>query len=225
MTHRDHSAGKEGKKRLSGPGKTVVGQASECSTTAPCSGRLMTSCSEGRRSRLTRTSRLACWVRPVPGAHHRPHAGRKIRHSGVRVPRRVNSDLVIPYTIQTGFGIEQKLSRKLIASLDYIFTRGAHLWRETNINAPRLPEGFASFTDYLMSRDFDNRRDASGTRAISGANADVVRFDLSANTSTTAGAIAVVNGVRLLTLGLNTPRSSNISSALNAVRALRPDHR
>jgi hypothetical protein len=46
---------------------------------------------------------------------------------------------------------------------------------------------------------------------------------LSANTSTTAGAIGVVNGVRLLTLGLNAPRSSNISSALNAVRSLRPD--
>jgi hypothetical protein len=32
-----------------------------------------------------------------------------------------------------------------------------------------------------------------------------------------------VNGVRLLTLGLNAPRSSNITAVLNAVRFLRPD--
>src|SRR5262249_8243609 len=60
-------------------------------------------------------------------------------------------------------------------------------------------------------------------RPISGASADVVRFDLSANTSSTAGAIRTVNGVRVLTLGLNAPRSSNIAAALNAVRPLRPN--
>jgi hypothetical protein len=137
--------------------------------------------------------------------------------------RRINPDLEIPYTIQTGLGIERQIGAKLVATVDYIFTRAAHLWRESNINAPVVPPGFSSLTDYLLSRDFDNRRAVSGNRPIASSNADVVRFDLSANTTSTPGAITVSNGLRLLTLGLNAPRSSNITGALNAVRSLRPD--
>ncbi|MBI3653892.1 MAG: TonB-dependent receptor [Acidobacteria bacterium] len=136
--------------------------------------------------------------------------------------RRVSKDLQIPYTVQSGLGIERQVSKNLVITADYIFTRGAHLWREANINAPLLPAGFASFTDYLMSRDFDNRP-VQGARPIASSNADVVRFDAGANTATTTGAIKTVNGVRILTLGLNAPRSSNLSAALKAVRVLRPD--
>ncbi|MFL6216004.1 MAG: TonB-dependent receptor domain-containing protein [Blastocatellia bacterium] len=137
--------------------------------------------------------------------------------------RRISPDLEIPYTLQTGLGIERQITKNMVVTADYIFTRGAHLWRETNINAPRLPAGSASFTDYLLSRDFDNRPNTAGRRPVSGATADVVRFDLGASTSTTSGAIQTVNGVRILTLGLNTPGSANITAALNAVRFLRPD--
>jgi hypothetical protein len=137
--------------------------------------------------------------------------------------RRISPDLEIPYTIQTGLGVEREVVKNLVATADYGFTRGAHLWRETNINAPQLPRGFASFTDYLLSRDFDNRPDSRGARPVASANADIVRFDLGANTATTGGAIRVQNGVRVLTLGLNAPRSSNISSALRAINHLRPD--
>jgi hypothetical protein len=137
--------------------------------------------------------------------------------------RRISPALEIPYTVQSGLGVERQLTRRLIVTADYIYTRGAHLWRESNINAPVTPEGFANLSEYLLSRDFDNRPVAGGDRPISGANADVVRFDLGANISTTPGAIDIVNGVRLLTLGLNAPRSSNITAALNAVRSLRPN--
>jgi hypothetical protein len=137
--------------------------------------------------------------------------------------RRISSNLAIPYTVQTGLGIERQLTATLVSTVDYIFTRGAHLWRESNINAPVLPPGFQNFSEYLQSRDFDNRPDLSGQRPISGSNADVVRFDTSGNTSSTSGALQVVNGLRVLTLGLNAPRSSNISSALNALRSLRPN--
>jgi hypothetical protein len=136
--------------------------------------------------------------------------------------RRVSPDLEIPYTLQTGLGLERQLSRNLVAKADYIFTRGAHLWRESNINAPVLPFGFANFSEYLLSRDFDNRSLAGG-RPIANANAEVVRFDTSANISSTAGALRVLNGVRVLSLGLNAPRSGNINAALKAVRHLRPD--
>ncbi|HKS41768.1 MAG TPA: TonB-dependent receptor [Blastocatellia bacterium] len=137
--------------------------------------------------------------------------------------RRVSERIEIPYTLQTGLGIERQMSKSIIATADYIFTRGAHLWRETNINSPKLPDGFSSFTKFLQSRDFDNRLTADGKRPVSGANADVVRFNTSANTSTTQSAIRIENGVRVLTLGLNAPRSSNVTAALNAVRFLRPD--
>ena len=137
--------------------------------------------------------------------------------------RRVSKALEIPYTLQTGFGIERQLTKNLVASADYIFTRGAHLWRESNVNAPVLPQGFQNFTEYLLSRDFDNRPDSAGRRAVSAANADVVRFDLGTNTSSGSGAIRVENGVRVLTLGLTAPRSSNLNAALNAIRPLRPD--
>jgi hypothetical protein len=137
--------------------------------------------------------------------------------------RRVSPEIEIPYTLQTGVGIERQVTKSLVATIDYIFTRGAHLWRETNINAPVLPFGFQNFTQYLESRDFDNRPRANGSRPLAGSNADVIRFDGSANTSSTAGAITVENGVRVVTLGVNAPRSSNLTAALNAIRFLRPD--
>ncbi|HEU4386897.1 MAG TPA: TonB-dependent receptor, partial [Blastocatellia bacterium] len=137
--------------------------------------------------------------------------------------RRVSPDLEIPYTIQTGIGLERQISRTTVAGVDYIFTRGVHLWRETNINAPVVPQGLASLTEFLTSRDFDNRPGRDGSRPVTGANADVVRFTLGTTTSTTAGAISVVNGLRIVSLGLNAPRSSNITAALRAVNFLRPD--
>ena len=143
--------------------------------------------------------------------------------SETRFLRRVDQNLEIPYTIQSGLGIERQLGKQLVVTADYIYTRGAHLWRETNINAPRVPDGFDNLTEFLASRDFDNRPDSGGARPISGTNADVVRFDTGAGTSTTSGAITVENGLRVLRLGLNAPRSSNISAASNAVRSLRPN--
>lgn len=137
--------------------------------------------------------------------------------------RRVSADLEIPYTVQAGIGLERQLHRRFVGAADYIFTRGSHLWRESNINAPVLPNGFHSFNEYLLSRDFDNRPAVNGKRPISGSNADVVRFDSGSNTSSSQGAIRVENGIRIMTLGLNAPRSSNITAALNAIRFLRPN--
>ena len=45
---------------------------------------------------------------------------------------------------------------------NYTFNRGLHLWSEFNANAPRLPAGFKSFTEYLGSRDFVNFRSSPG---------------------------------------------------------------
>ena len=136
--------------------------------------------------------------------------------------RRISPGLEIPHTLQTGFGIEREVRKNLVVTADYIFTRGVHLWRESNINAPQLPSGFATMTDYLLSRDFDNRP-VDGKRPLSSASADVVRFDAGTGIATTAGANRLIHGVRVLTLGVNALRSGNLSAALNAVRSLRPD--
>jgi hypothetical protein len=137
--------------------------------------------------------------------------------------RRISDGLEIPYTVQTGLGIERQLAKNFTMTADFIFTRGVHLWRETNINAPLVPAGMRNLTEFLLSRDFDNRAGLAGGRPITGTSADIVRFDLSRNIPTTPGAIVTRNGVRIVTLGLNAPRSSNIGAALNAVRHLRPD--
>jgi hypothetical protein len=137
--------------------------------------------------------------------------------------RRVDPGLEIPWTLQTGLGAERQLPKKIVVSFDYVFTRGAHLWRESNINAPVLPAGFETLTGYLLSRDFDNRPGRDGRRPLTGSNADVVRFTLGESTSSTPGSITVENGLRVVSLGLNAPRSSNVAAALNAVRFLRPD--
>jgi hypothetical protein len=53
-----------------------------------------------------------------------------------RFLRRISDELEIPHTIQTGFGIERQFGKNLAVTADYVFTRGAHLWREANVNAP-----------------------------------------------------------------------------------------
>jgi hypothetical protein len=177
------------------------------------------------RSTLTLDSEIAPEVLSLvrfPSPADRPLAER-FGVPETRFLRQISSDLQIPYSLQAGLGLERQLARRTSIRADYVFVRGAHLWRETNINAPALPAGFKSFTEYLLSRDFDNRPDQSGRRPITAINADIVRFDLGANTSSTRGAISVENGLRILTLGLNAPRSANIRAALAAIRSLRPN--
>jgi len=150
-----------------------------------------------------------------------------IERSGVRESqflRRVDPATIIPYTTQASFAIEREIRKDLVVELSYNFTGGVHLWRETNINAPILPAGFKNFTEYLLSRDFDNRPDSSGKRPItSTGNADIVRFDLGAS----SGASISIFGIAGRLFGLNNPSTSSNSAALRAalaaIRHLRPD--
>jgi hypothetical protein len=152
----------------------------------------------------------------------------RVKQFGVREAgflRRLSHDFRIPESYQATFGFERELTRGFKVEVNYVFNRGLHLWREVNVNAPRLPAGFANFADYLTSRDFDNRRDpVTGQRPItSTSNADIVRFNLSQTPTTTGkeGAQTVV------TFGLNNPSTSNSTSGLKAaletIRRFRPD--
>src|SRR5204862_7114801 len=68
--------------------------------------------------------------------------------------RRLDPALKIPESYQINAGIEHDLGRGFSVEANFTFTRGIHLWREFNANAPLLPSGYANFTEFLPSRDF-----------------------------------------------------------------------
>lgn len=152
----------------------------------------------------------------------------RIVASGVREDsflRRLEPGFRLPESVQASAGYEREMVRRLKVEINYVFNRGAHLWREVNINAPRLPEGFSDFSEYLLSRDFDNRTDtATGARPITTTgNADFVRFETTAVTSRTI----TEAGRRIVVFGIAQPSTSNATSARRAalavVRRFRPD--
>lgn len=139
--------------------------------------------------------------------------------------RRIGDDFRIPESYQASLGLEREIARGFKVEVNYVFNRGLHLWREINANAPRLPAGFDNFTEYLLSRDFDNSRNpATGQRPITATgNADVARFSLSQTPSQT-----ITQGARrIVVIGLNNPSTANNAigraGALAALRNLRPD--
>jgi len=140
--------------------------------------------------------------------------------------RRIGDGFRIPESYQTSLGVEREVARGFKVEVNYVFNRGLHLWREINANAPRLPAGFNNFTEYLLSRDFDNTRNpATGQRPIVTAMTapDIARFDLSQTPSRTI----TQGGRRFVVIGLDNPSTSNLSightAALAALRNLRPD--
>ena len=146
-----------------------------------------------------------------------------IKESGFT--RRTETGFRIPESYQASLGIERELAKHFSIEATYVFSRGLHLWRESNANAPRLPTGLANFTAYLTSRDFNNAIDpATGQRPItSSGNADIARFDLSQTSSRTVRE----NNKTVVIMGLNNQSVSSTTTvfraALAAVRPLRPN--
>jgi hypothetical protein len=146
--------------------------------------------------------------------------------------RRLDPELVIPESYQTNIGFEREIGRKFVFEANYTWNRGLHLWREFNANAPRLPSGFASFTDYLLSRDFPNLRPcpACSRPLYNGAGAgELVRFSLTPADPNNPSAIGrtLEFGLPITLINLNSIFSSNSASQLVAAQAalnsLRPD--
>jgi hypothetical protein len=152
----------------------------------------------------------------------------RVRQLGARESgfvRRLGANFSVPESRQASFGFERQLARGFKLEVNYVYNRGLRLWREINANAPRLPVGFRDFTDYLLSRDFDNARDqATGQRPITNTgNADLVRF----TRSVTPTQNLRENGRTIVAFGLNNPSTSNssagIKAALATLRQFRPD--
>ena len=109
-------------------------------------------------------NRKAIKRRPAPRVHcHESHLSPNTRQRFAtrhavwsaqhRFSRRLDPDLRIPESYQANAGFERDLGFGFVVEANCTVNRGIHLWREFNANAPRLPTGFRSFSDYLASRD------------------------------------------------------------------------
>jgi hypothetical protein len=143
--------------------------------------------------------------------------------------RRLDPTLRIPESYQANAGFERELPRSWVFEANYTYNRSLHLWREFNINAPRLPAGFNSFTQYLATRDFPNfQPPGGGNRPIINTSTagDLARFVL--NPPDPANPNSVVRifelGVPVSLVNLNAFTSTTaVNAALAALNSLRPD--
>lgn len=138
--------------------------------------------------------------------------------------RRLDPALRIPESYQLNAGIEHDLGRGYSVEANFSFTRGIHLWREFNANAPVLPAGYRNFTEFLASRDFANFvNPANQTRLLYNAATagELVRFTYG-NSNTVSRVIEF--GVPVSVMNLNSPSSTTmLEVALAAINNLRPD--
>src|SRR5215212_5260537 len=140
--------------------------------------------------------------------------------------RRLDSALRIPESYQLNAGVERDLGRGYSVEANFTFTRGIHLWREFNANAPLLPAGYKNFSEFLASRDFANffNPTTSARPLFNAATAgELVRFGYGSTTSNTVNRI-VEFGVPVSVMNLNSPTSTTmIDVALATLNNLRPD--
>jgi hypothetical protein len=143
--------------------------------------------------------------------------------------RRLDPSLSIPESYQTNVGVERQIGKRLVFEANYTWNRSLHLWREFNVNAPRLPQGFDNFTDYLASRDFTNFLSRpGGVRPLLNTSTagDLVRFVLAppdpANPNSVIRVIEFGVPVSLINLNAFTSTTS-VDAALAALSSLRPD--
>ena len=140
--------------------------------------------------------------------------------------RRIDRNLRIPESYQLNFGVERHLGRGFKIEANATITRGIHLWREFNVNAPRLPVAYRDFTSFLASRDFANFVNSrTSTRPIYSASTagELVRFAVQSMNSNTINHV-VEFGVPVTVFNLNSQTSTTTTAAaLAALNNLRPD--
>ncbi|HEX3280755.1 MAG TPA: carboxypeptidase regulatory-like domain-containing protein [Pyrinomonadaceae bacterium] len=143
--------------------------------------------------------------------------------------RRLDPALRIPESYQANVGFERDLGKGFVFESNYTFNRGLHLWREFNVNAPRLPAGFRNFSEYLASRDFANfHAGPYGARPLYNAATagELVRFALGPLDPVNPSAVIRVNefGVPISVINLNSFTSTTqVEVALAALTRFRPD--
>jgi hypothetical protein len=145
------------------------------------------------------------------------------------VLRRLDPTLRIPESYQVNVGFERQMSKTFAIEANYTWNRSLHLWREFNVNAPALPKGFKSLTDYLASRDFANfLSKPGGVRPILNTSTagDLVRFVLAPPDPANPNSVIRIteSGVPVSLVNLNAFTSTtSVTTALAALNSLRPD--
>ena len=152
-----------------------------------------------------------------------------VRQFGVRntdFSRRLDPSLRIPESYQLNAGIERDLGHGYAVETNFSLTRGIHLWREFNANAPVLPAGYDNFGEYLASRDFANFTNATAAARplYNAASAgELVRFIYGTTGANTVNR-ATEFGVPISLMNLNSTSSTTmLDVALAALNNLRPD--
>ena len=134
--------------------------------------------------------------------------------------RRLDPKLRIPESYQINGGVERDLGRGYAVEANLTLTRGIHLWREFNANAPLLPSGYKNFSDFLASRDFANFNRSLYDSATAG---ELVRFVYGDSTVNTVSRLTEF-GVPVSMMNLNSPSSRTmLDVALAALNSLRED--
>jgi len=151
---------------------------------------------------------------------------RQFAVSNSEFSRRLDPRLRIPESYQVNAGVERDLGRGYSLEANLSFTRGIHLWREFNANAPVLPVGYENFSTFLSSRDFANFvNPVTRVRPLHNTSTagELVRFVFGA-TDQSAVSRVVEFGVPLSIINLRHPSSTTaIDVALAALNDLRPD--
>lgn len=142
--------------------------------------------------------------------------------------RRLDPSLRIPESYQLNAGVERDLGHGYSVEANFTFTRGIHLWREFNANAPVLPNGYRNFTEFLASRDFANFANTlTAVRPLHNAGnaGELVRFLHAGLNPENPNAVTRVSefGVPVSVMNLNSTSSTMLNAALAAINHLRPD--
>ncbi|HET7112440.1 MAG TPA: TonB-dependent receptor [Pyrinomonadaceae bacterium] len=140
--------------------------------------------------------------------------------------RRLDPGLRIPESYQVNAGLERDLGRGYAIEANLSFTRGIHLWREFNANAPVLPVEYRNFSAFLASRDFANFvNPVTRVRPLHNTSTagELVRF-VFGNAEQNSVSRVVEFGVPISVINLNVPSSTTaMDVALAALNHLRPD--
>jgi len=147
--------------------------------------------------------------------------------------RGVESGLRIPESYQFNVGFERDLWKGWVFEANVTWNKTAHLWRDTNINAPVLPSGYADFTAYLLTHPY-TITNANGTLRtysfVLGATNDTTSGVSTCSFTTTNTCVVNLNSTNTGTAtpaaaspgNNNNATGSPIGIATAAVSSLRP---
>lgn len=111
--------------------------------------------------------------------------------------RSVDANLVIPESYQFNVGFERELFKGWVFEANYTWNKTAHLWRDSNPNAPVLPAGYADWTAWLLTHTLVlTNQNGTTTRTYSfvlGANDDASGVSGTCSFTTTSSCVVNLN--------------------------------